>query len=858
MEERTVHALDGRGTVLDWLVGPAWREPADDLGKHLRSDGDPWGERGRWRLTNGPDVTPFKEELYRHRPLPRDPVPGPIVEGGAIRYLQHAGEWRRVRTGADGLVDWSEFCFTPEYRVALAATVLEVDQAEWRTLRLASTGPALLFVNGELLEESDGFTYMEPAERARRVWLPSGTSTVVVASWQVAFRECRQVLRLRVDGLPVRVVVPGAGAREDTAAVAERILDAVGVTRWGTTDGTVPIVGPDGAALRVRWAGQERVVRLTGGRATLRLDKADGGVEVGNASMLSTGETVLRISVDGSPVFREFPVAVLPGEYRSAPHGDPATWRAEFLRHAAGMDGTSAAELVRAVEDPSYVVTGLERALWMIDNRADCADFEAVGLAHLWHRASAWEPGLRERVRASMLGFKYWIDQPGLDAMCYFTENHQLVWHTAELLWGTALSEETFSNTGWTGARHAAHGREMAAEWMRRKLAGGFSEFDSNAYLAIDLLALVSLVEFAEDDEIRALAAGVADRVLFSLAANSWRGIHGCAHGRSYVSTLRSSRLEETAPIMWVCFGTGALNDAVLPAAAIATARRYRMPEVIRQAANDLPERWWGTQSYRGAYRFAHDLLSRPYASDVSVFKTPDVMLSCANDYRPGLPGLQEHIWGATLGPETQVFVTHAPNSSTSPSARPNAWAGNRVLPRARQHEGTVLALYRIPGDDVMGYTHAWFPAAEFDEWTRTGVWTVGRKGDGYVALATEGGAEHVTTGPDAGQELRPLGPGTAWVCTVGSGVGFAAFVASLTEPRFTRDGISFTDPGGAELNLTWSGPFTVDGRPADLASDGTIARPAQLDNPYARLEFGAGTLSIGSHEIDLQKGRNA
>ncbi|MGI5282179.1 hypothetical protein ACQEVF_02500 [Nonomuraea polychroma] len=851
--DRTVHALDGRGTVLDWLVSPVWREPADDLGKHLRADGDPWGERGRWVLTNGPDVTPFKEELYRHRPLPRDPVTGPIVDGGPIGYLEHTGEWRRTHTGADGLVDWSAFCFTPEYRVALAATYLEVDQAEWRTLRLASTGPTLLFLNGELLEEFDGFTYMEPAERARRVWLPSGTSTVVVASWQVAFRECRQVLRLRVEGLPVRVVLPGGG-REDTGAVAERVLDAVGVTRWGTADGTVPIIGPEGAALRVRWADQERLVRLTGGRATLRLDKTEGDDEVGNASMLSTGETVLRISLDGSPVFREFPVAVLPREYRSAPEGDPATWRAEFLRHAATMEGTSAAELVRVVEDPSYVVTGLERALWMIDNRADCADFEAVGLAHLWHRAHAWEAGLRERVREAMLGFKYWIDQPGLDAMCYFTENHQLVWHTAELLWGAALSDETFSGTGWTGAQHAAHGREMAAEWMRRKLAGGFSEFDSNAYLAIDLLALVSLVEFAEDDEIRTLAAGVADRVLFSLAANSWRGIHGCAHGRSYVSTLRSSRLEETAPIMWLFFGTGALNDAVLPAAALATARRYRMPEVIRQAANDLPDRWWGRQSYRGTYRFAHDLLSRPYGSDVTVFKTPDVMLSCANDYRPGLPGLQEHIWGATLGPETQVFVTHAPNSSTSPSARPNAWAGNRILPRARQHEGTVLALYRIPGDDVMGYTHAWFPIAEFDEWIQQGVWTVGRKGAGYVALATEGGAEPVTTGPDAWQELRPRGPGTAWICTVGR---HADFIPSLTEPRFIRDGVAFTTPEGDELNLTWHGPFTVNGRPADLAPDGTIAEVPQLDNPYARLGFGDTTLSIGSHVIDLQKGRS-
>lgn len=37
----------------------------------------------------------------------------------------------------------------------------------------------------------------------------------------------------------------------------------------------------------------------------------------------------------------------------------------------------------------------------------------------------------------------------------------------------------------------------MALEWLKRKLEGGFSEYDSNAYLAIDTLALVSLIEYS-------------------------------------------------------------------------------------------------------------------------------------------------------------------------------------------------------------------------------------------------------------------------------------------------------------------------------------------------------------------------
>ncbi|GAB3963346.1 hypothetical protein GCM10029978_020820 [Actinoallomurus acanthiterrae] len=584
--------------------------------------------------------------------------------------------------------------------------------------------------------------------------------------------------------------------------------------------------------------------------------------------MLSTGEVTLRVALDDdrSPVFRELPVAVLPREYRGEPVGEPARRRGEFLAHAAGVP-VSAAELARAELDPTAVIdaANLDRALWMIDNRADCADFEAVGLMNLWHRVPAdrWPPDLRDTVRTALTGFKYWIDQPGLDAMCYFTENHQLVWHTAETLAGEAFAEETFPNTGWTGAAHAEHGRELAREWIARKLAGGFSEFDSNAYLAIDTLALTSLVEFCADTALVEMAAGLLDKLLFALAANSWRGVHGSAHGRSYVQTLRSSRLEETAPIMWVVWGVGALNDAVLPATVLATARRYRIPDAVRAAGLVLPDEWLGRQRNTGSYRLHHDLLSRPYESPCVIYKTPDAMLSCVEDYRSGLPGLQEHIWGATLGPETQVFVTHPANAAVHSSARPGAWTGNRVLPRARQHRDTVLALYRIPAGDTMGFTHAWFPLSHVDEWAQTGDWIVARRGDGYVALATEGGVRITATGPDANAELRPIGPGRAWICTVGRHAAdgtFGDFVAALGAPEWANDAVTYRTRHGRILALDWTGPFTIDGRAADLGADGRVAPAYHLDNPLCRVREGDTEMTIRTggrtHVIDLRHGR--
>jgi hypothetical protein len=211
------------------------------------------------------------------------------------------------------------------------------------------------------------------------------------------------------------------------------------------------------------------------------------------------------------------------------------------LEHVAGLmpQAGSAVELARVTlateRDEQYTIWPevLERPLWMVEQRADCADFEMLGLLHLWKRTTSgdWPAGLRERVGQALRAGKYWIDQPGLDAMCYFTENHQLVWHSAEMLAGEALPDDMFANTGWSGRVHAEHGRALAREWIARKLASGFSEFDSNAYLAIDTLALASIVEFAADRALAAMAAGLLDKLLFTLATNSWHGVHGSPHG---------------------------------------------------------------------------------------------------------------------------------------------------------------------------------------------------------------------------------------------------------------------------------------------------------------------------------------
>jgi len=876
---RTVHLTDAEGTVQDWLVSPAWAVPCTDLDAFLATEGEPWGD-GRWILTNGPDSGPFKERLLAAHPIDAaQELPAPS-EGAGIGWTafgsRHEAHWSRIRTGWDGFLDWSAFCFTPEYRASLATTVIEVDQAEWRTLEVHTTGPFVLWLDDEVVLQGGTVSYMEPEVHSVRVRIPSRTTTVHLATWQVAFRECRHIARLRVIGLPVRVVIPSPGADETAARLAETVLTRIGSASWALTEDRARLTGPAGVALRVRVGDQgwQRVRTDSAGIAEYSLSGAeeeqDEGADVARsagASMLSSGESVVEVGVDDPrcPQTVKLRVARLPEASTEHATGSPEDWRRDILTHigGSGRETGVAGVLARHALHADTRVTGedLSSALHRVLTRGDCADFEIVALLFAWHwiPAENWDAGLRDLVHEALAGMKYWITQPGLDAMCYFTENHQLVWHVAQTLAGETFGDDVFSVDGRTGSVHAAEGRTRAAAWITRKLQGGFSEFDSNAYLAIDSYALAALVELCADENLVRAARTLLDKILVTLASNSWRGIHGAAHGRSYVHTLRSSRFEETSPILRLIGGVGTLNDAVLPVTALALAHTYEIPDVVRALVTEIPEEWEGRQVYRGRLAFERDLLERPYRSDLRIHRTPDAMVASVQDYRTGLPGLQEHLWGVTLGRELQVFVTHPANADTGSSARPNGWVGHRVLGRVQQHGNAVVHLQRFTSSDPVRHTHLWFPVAQFDEVVLSGDWILGRRGDGYVAVATPGGLRPATTGDTAHQEWLPARGGAAWVALSGRRTvdgafsDWAARIAASTPEWGDGDSISWRREGGATLELSFDGPFLVDGMPAGFR-DGRPEEDPHLSNPALTLGFGEerATVAWGGAELVL------
>lgn len=243
-------------------------------------------------------------------------------------------------------------------------------------------------------------------------------------------------------------------------------------------------------------------------------------------------------------------------------------------------------------------------------------------------------------------------------------------------------------------------------------------------------------------------------------------------------------------------------------------------------------------------------------------YRTPDYMLSCAQDYRKGEKGYQQHIWQATLGPYAVVFVTN-PDSLREDRHRPCYWSSNGRKPRAAQYKNVLVCLYDICRNQGLmearhfAFTHAYFPRWAFDEVREVpveggGGWIFGRYGDGYAALYSHLPYEWQTEGPDAGQEVIAVGRRNAWICQCGRRAvdgSFDEFVRKVSEAPLEVEGlrVSYEAPGHGMLNFAWEGPLTVNGGEVPLRDY------PRWENPYCRAEFNSQKYTITHDGMKLE-----
>ena len=561
----------------------------------------------------------------------------------------------------------------------------------------------------------------------------------------------------------------------------------------------------------------------------------------------------------------------------------------------------------------------IRRALKKMDMREDCADFRLNGILRLLYQAGDREElseELRARTKETILGFKYWPEEPGIDSMCYWSENHFILYAGGGYLAGQLLPDQTFTNSGQTGREKMAVCRPRILRWLDLRYRLGFSEWLSNTYYVHDLAPLLNLVDFCKDEEITQRASIVVDLLLADMALNSFRGAFGSTHGRAYGASKKWASRESTASVAKVAFGMNTCRLGVSGALALALSQKYRMPQVLYEIAADVdrpamvnrqragyrieeagrwgldterledgmtflcleahahPEmvnltmrmldeyRFWENDFFK-AFKQHRQLLEaahqqgnlpsfvRAYERDVTrtmleevniyTYRTPDYMLSTAQDYRKGFGGSQQHIWQATLGPDTTCFTTHPVGSE---DYSPTEWTGSGSLPRAAQIENVVIALYDIFTSQGMYVTHdlllthAWLPKDKFDEVEERNGWVFARRGDGYLALWSQQPAHWQTQpGEDKGRELIAPGKKNIWICELGRRAKdgeFSRFVERIDAAPIRTDGLSVTyeSPSQGRLEFSWQGDLLKNGEPVPMRDY------ARFDNPYGHAPF--------------------
>jgi hypothetical protein len=834
------------GSVHHWLACGPVGSPLDDLAQVIRADGSPFGPGRRWAINYVPASLNLKDRVYRQllRPAWRPGLRPVLHEPGPSGQEN----WRYITAQEDHLIDLSLFGFTPTWMDGWLFVCLAVDGPLTVAAELRTIGPARVWLNGSLQVHHVGFGYMEPAVVPLSLSLLPGWNDLWLHGEMIAWREARLALGLRLlgrppvtIGLPLGDVSPEAWHRAETALsrlhLKQSAFSALPVRVWlepvapepleFVAEASIPLP-TDNITLPVNTA------RLAGYAEGARLSIQPGG----SADLPVTSELVQALShlpdesyvrlqfspADGTPFVVKRNIWVREQDQGEQPPGDYEARRRQALDHLSHMPyqvmgAIAAVETGRAaIIEPEAVALACQ----FLEERRDCADFYALSLLVLLNRCGD-QPTLRsvdqQRIEDAFRHFKFWLDEPGVDAVCHYSENHQVLFHVTAYLAGQRWPAQVFTNSGQTGRWQKTRAERRIKQWILRRLRGGFSEWDSNSYLALDAFAMLALVEFATSARLREMATTLLHKIFFILACQSYRGVHDCAHGRAYASPLKTARVEETSGLQRIAWGLGTFNGEARATGLLAMARRYRVPDVIQRIGVDLPDLLLTCARSAGQYRPRFDLQHGTWEVNTLTRRTPDGMLSATVDYCSGATGWQEQLWQATLSPEAVVFTTHPGNSQEDEISRPNFWAGSARLPRVAMVDKTVICLYDLLLGGGLEFSHAYFPIMAFDEHVISGRWAFGHVGKGYVALGGDGDLQLTTTGRHAAQELRGCGSGQVWLCHIGRAAengDLATFCRDVSQHTLQVDGLSMRWTGrtlaGSGLGRSAAGRWATSG----------------------------------------------
>ena len=388
----------------------------------------------------------------------------------------------------------------------------------------------------------------------------------------------------------------------------------------------------------------------------------------------------------------------------------------------------------------------------LIERRVDCAEFEICGFVRYLKLAEI-DDDLAARAKEVLLNYRYWQTEPGLDAMCFWSENHALMYYSCQLLVGQMYPDDWFPEAQMTGRELAEFGYRNTKDWLEDVLKTGFEEFLSAVYLNVSLAALLNVVDYG-DETLSKMAEDATDQMMDKLAVHTFKGAMISPMGRVYRGVLY--------PFSAGSQGLVRLIDYQAPRAygegwiAFLTGSKYRFKRGLLQKMQD---------TYSGSYSIGNALITLEKQEDYcltsvqsprldgyvrwpNVWKEPGIDKSsnafCRSQnesfhgtsyFQPGTFGYMQHMWYAALTPEAVLFVNHPGCTSEKSSMRPGYWNGNAVMPAVKQEKNILGVIHHIPDVTQILFTHIYIPEKKFDKVVQDGNWFFLQKDHGFIGL---------------------------------------------------------------------------------------------------------------------------
>lgn len=722
----------------------------------------------------------------------------------------------------DPVIALSGFYPNPTWISAVALTYLESEKKREVVCELAVAGGARLFLNGEKILTFTPHLRNQIQTKEVTLALKRGDNELVVFWDEFAERDsdcsfsltCTEAQPSLVQKLPIadrspQLVLAVENAIGDLSCLSNHVREGDVVlfcpNPYEDSDLVVSLVGATEENYMVGDLYRTEAVFKPGER-TASLGPCEN-LPIGYLQFVAK-TTVEDMEIRYKLAFENFPLSLVPKPKKTMDERKMQAF--SFLASHGERNGNRAVAILHAGGPQQEFEHLLKRQITFINKRSDCSDFYLSYFPHILntfpdHPYVTVE--LKEAMKACLLNFRYWHDEPGDDAMWFYSENHALMFHICQLLAGEMYPDEIFTNSGMSGKEMQEKAIKLLRQWFDTFFSIGFTEWNSPPYLPIDALGFSSLYAQTSNSEMKMLAKKAMDYIYYILAVYSLDGIFSTTAGRTYPKELFGNNSNCPSFIHWIGYGIGNTSHAGKGVTALCFSD-YQAPEEYRQFSQVPEGKALISQSTHGYQGHA----------DVYACKTAYSLLSSANNFRVGERGFQENPIHLLFSATEQIWVNHPGEHALFGHARPSYWAGNGTLPRVNQVENFAAISFCLSPSHPVDFTHIYLPTMEFAEFQQRDSWLFVRAHNGgYGAIYCSSPLKMVTFGPNKEREFIAEGRSALYLLRVGSPASFGSFqdfIAAIEQAPLKADSHSFVleDPNLGTLEGGYGQSLHVNG----------------------------------------------